>query len=906
MNDSGAVTDQLQDSRLSSPSALSSHLALAPSSSSGRPRSESRPVVAKIETESLGLGRPSTLSKNSLFFASQAFTPSPVLSGHSREKSSSSNQGLLPSSSASSLDSAAGLSAVNLDGLPTENGHDRFFSNSRWSGGFGSSLQTPACDLSSASSIRSRRNWDEFEGKPVSPLPSPAVRDDGSTSFLFDPPSQRSSGGDDELNEAASGGGRQNHAAIDTPSKTSAFFGASWSAPPRPPSIRSHQRVTSNSEQSDAKESLSWSTLSAGGSRTVSVDVSQRIRQPTRLPTMPIQGEPVSGTSWTNSRATPSTITDVTPTFPAHARLSSTETTNSGYLSSPAHSLDPETSSSFSKFGSSSQASISGMSDFFGSQGDALRMHMPSQDSLRNGWSNGQRPILREETAHGLPASSSFNSSSARPTRGLWDDEAAGSLGSPIAPVVVPPPSKPVPPRTQSPRKASSGHVHGPSENATGSSLIPPARGSLIRMGSNLGLGVETPQEEEEEDEEGRMVGAYAVERTLGVGAFSRVALARRTRKSAIPVSSAGGGLRRPTSIYDMFTESKRATKAEEDELVALKMLDREPCKQNERMKVSWVREVEVLKHISHPNLVRFIASFSTRVHHVLVLERVAGGELFDLLASHHAELARREWLVRRLFAELASAVGWMHRINLVHRDIKLENILLTSNLFGSLTEPLTPSRLPPEPLLKLTDFGLSRFIDPDGPLLETRCGSEEYAAPELIIGKKYDGRKTDSWALGVVLYSLLTGSLPFLEDIGAGGFGEAREGSSGERDAKQRKTHLLRIAKGDLRWPSLMNELSEDVPDAERCPPGNRLITPSAKHIVGRLMRRDATKRAGAWESWDEAWLTTGSFESGEKSAEGELVKIPDDPRGEIGYRWLMEKASVRSDSVSDLARGD
>lgn len=73
----------------------------------------------------------------------------------------------------------------------------------------------------------------------------------------------------------------------------------------------------------------------------------------------------------------------------------------------------------------------------------------------------------------------------------------------------------------------------------------------------------------------------------------------------------------------------------------------------------------------------RFIASFSTPRHHVLVLERVGGGELFDALARHHTrQLAPREWLVRRLFAELAGAVGWMHSINLVHRDIKLESEL--------------------------------------------------------------------------------------------------------------------------------------------------------------------------------------------------------------------------------------
>ncbi|KAE8265113.1 hypothetical protein A4X09_0g6762 [Tilletia walkeri] len=357
-------------------------------------------------------------------------------------------------------------------------------------------------------------------------------------------------------------------------------------------------------------------------------------------------------------------------------------------------------------------------------------------------------------------------------------------------------------------------------------------------------------------------------------------------------------------------------------QVYALKMLEREPCRTNQRMKVSWVREVEVLKHISHPSLIHLVRSFCTPTYNILVLEAVSGGELFDLVAQHHADIiAPREWLVRRLMGELANAVGWMHRVNLVHRDIKLENILLTKDL--RTCQPLTPSSLPPysptttqpQPLLKLTDFGLSRFIDPATPHLETRCGSEEYAAPELIMGRRYDGRKTDAWALGVVGYALLTGSLPFLEDLpgsnaGAGsgssaGLSDASAAASGSgsegrstqsnqvnasvretaaassrgagggggggaavlRDPRARKAHLLRIAKGDLRWPETRNMESRDEfglldgAGTGALTARNRLITPAAQNFVGRLLRRDAAKRANVWDVWDEAWMVEGSF---------------------------------------------
>ncbi|KDR81926.1 hypothetical protein GALMADRAFT_33290, partial [Galerina marginata CBS 339.88] len=99
--------------------------------------------------------------------------------------------------------------------------------------------------------------------------------------------------------------------------------------------------------------------------------------------------------------------------------------------------------------------------------------------------------------------------------------------------------------------------------------------------------------------------------------------------------------------------------------------------------------------------------------------------------------------VLRRIWCELCKAVGWMHGVGLVHRDIKLET-----------------------PFIKLTDFGLSRFVEidanGDAELLSTRCGSEAYAAPELVTGGGgasgrgvYDARKTDAWACGVVLYAL-------------------------------------------------------------------------------------------------------------------------------------------------------
>jgi len=248
-----------------------------------------------------------------------------------------------------------------------------------------------------------------------------------------------------------------------------------------------------------------------------------------------------------------------------------------------------------------------------------------------------------------------------------------------------------------------------------------------------------------------------------------------------------------------------------------VKLTERALCEANDRTRVSFIREVEVLKHISHPSIVSYIHSFTTPTHHCLVLEHIDGEELFDLINSDDKYAQMDEPRLRRMWGELCKAVGWLHEVALVHRDIKLENILLTRNL----GLPLSSA-----PLIKLTDFGLSRFVDPKKPLLTTRCGSESYAAPEIITGRKYDGSETDAWACGVVLYSLATRKLPF---------------ESGYTSSS-RKAMLMRIAKCEYGWPK---DEQTGVGRSE-----------GLRRIVGRLLVRDPKKRSKIKYLWDDEWM--------------------------------------------------
>ena len=459
-------------------------------------------------------------------------------------------------------------------------------------------------------------------------------------------------------------------------------------------------------------------------------------------------------------------------------------------------------------------------------------------------------------------------------------------------------------------RAGMSRHVHGPSMNITKDSLhptvmpersIPKKRGSFD-ISEQLLRALDTPSVKE--DDAVNIVGPYRVTAKLGTGAFSKVVLAERFQGNPDIIAGCP------------YTK------------VALKMIECEPWKCNERMRVSWVREVEVLKHISHPSIVKFITSFRTPIHYTLVLEALDGGELFDILARHHSSISQKEWFVRRIFGELASVVGWMHSNNLVHRDLKLENIMLTRPLFNQNAPPLRPSDLGQIPVVKITDFGLARFVE-SGTALETRCGSEEYVAPELIIGKSYDGRKTDSWALGVVLYAMLTGVLPFIEPSYHStalpkqmflSQSQMDENNTNDRDARMRKAHLLRIAKGQLSWPPGTNDESLDVPN---CPAELRLVTPRARHVVSRFLERDATQRAECWDLWQDPWITEGSFGhnnenngelhgsvmlcvANEKSASGERVPIPLNPRSSSGKKWLTDNAYTCDSDICYLAHSE
>ncbi len=196
------------------------------------------------------------------------------------------------------------------------------------------------------------------------------------------------------------------------------------------------------------------------------------------------------------------------------------------------------------------------------------------------------------------------------------------------------------------------------------------------------------------------------------------------------------------------YAKVKYAQHMDTGEAVAMKVLDKEHLVRTgmvEQIK----REITILKKIHHPYIVDLKEVMSSKDKIFMVMELVTGGDLFDKIA---VEGPMKEPAAKTLFAQLLSALHYCHSRGIFHRDLKPENVLLSS-----------------EGDVKLSDFGLGALRQEDtvnsAGLLNTICGTPNYAAPEVLARKGYDGATADIWSLGVVLYVVLAGCLPFDED---------------------------------------------------------------------------------------------------------------------------------------------
>ncbi|KAF2982349.1 hypothetical protein EK904_009636 [Melospiza melodia maxima] len=283
-------------------------------------------------------------------------------------------------------------------------------------------------------------------------------------------------------------------------------------------------------------------------------------------------------------------------------------------------------------------------------------------------------------------------------------------------------------------------------------------------------------------------------------------------------------------------------------EVVAIKIIDKTQLDEENLKKI--FREVQIMKMLCHPHIIRLYQVMETERMIYLVTEYASGGEIFaselrvrldlgmvfllqpwftfayrislsdeqeliDKFFEKHLESVAQYHLVahgrmaekeaRRKFKQIVAAVNFCHCRNIVHRDLKAENLLLDANLN-----------------IKIADFGFSNIFTP-GQLLKTWCGSPPYAAPELFEGKEYDGPKVDIWSLGVVLYVLVCGALPF--------------------DGSTLQNLRARVLSGKFRIPFFMSTECE--------------------HLIRHMLVLDPSKRLSMEQICKHKWMKLGEADA-------------------------------------------
>lgn len=177
--------------------------------------------------------------------------------------------------------------------------------------------------------------------------------------------------------------------------------------------------------------------------------------------------------------------------------------------------------------------------------------------------------------------------------------------------------------------------------------------------------------------------------------------------------------------------------------LVAIKSLELNKLKDETRKK-KILCEVKILGRLSHPGVIRLLEVFENQKYVFLVMELAANGDLLKTLKKLGSV---SEAKARKYFFQIAHGLKYIHDNKIIHRDIKLDNILVDEN-----------------DLCKICDFGVSRTME-DGEIINEQCGTPAYLAPEIILEQGYHGFGADVWSLGVLLFALLTGSMPFVSD---------------------------------------------------------------------------------------------------------------------------------------------
>ncbi|KAL9089604.1 MAG: hypothetical protein Q9165_005636 [Trypethelium subeluteriae] len=269
--------------------------------------------------------------------------------------------------------------------------------------------------------------------------------------------------------------------------------------------------------------------------------------------------------------------------------------------------------------------------------------------------------------------------------------------------------------------------------------------------------------------------GQWTLGKTIGAGSMGKVKLARNQETGeqvAVKIVP-----RQSTDEHRSAADRERADHSKE---------------------IRTAREAAIVTLVNHPYICGMRDVVRTNYHWYMLFEYVNGGQMLDYIISH-GKLKEKQ--ARKFGRQIASALDYCHRNSIVHRDLKIENILISKT--GD---------------IKIIDFGLSNLFAPRSHL-KTFCGSLYFAAPELLQAKQYTGPEVDIWSFGIVLYVLVCGKVPF-------------------DDQSMPQLHT-KIKKGVVDYPAWLSA--------------------ECKSLIGRMLVTDPSRRASLAEIMNHPWLTKG-----------------------------------------------
>ena len=192
------------------------------------------------------------------------------------------------------------------------------------------------------------------------------------------------------------------------------------------------------------------------------------------------------------------------------------------------------------------------------------------------------------------------------------------------------------------------------------------------------------------------------------------------------------------------YGKVKLATHIKLNEKVAIKFINKKKLinkGDDERIQ----NELKIITKLNHPNILKAFEVFDDDINYYIVMERPIRGDLFNYICSK-GRLSMDE--ASFIFYQIVNGIQYLHNNKIVHRDMKPENIMLTKDM-----------------IVKIGDFGLSKYFKSTEVRLKTNCGSPCYSAPEVLRGNRYKPQPVDIWGLGLILYCMVCGELPFEDE---------------------------------------------------------------------------------------------------------------------------------------------